>query len=103
MTRHIVNVQVEEGGGVPIYQYVELSNTLAGMPPGEYRVTIEPVDAAASAVRSREEILEHGDRILDEYGWKGLRDWLIHDPCMAHEPKPDLDVRVSERQRRLTI
>lgn len=42
MIRRVVTVQVAEGGGVPIPQYVELSNTLAGMPPGEYRVTIEP-------------------------------------------------------------
>jgi hypothetical protein len=45
MTRRVVTVQVAEGGGVPIPQYVELSNALAGMPPGEYRVTIEPADA----------------------------------------------------------
>lgn len=45
MTRRVITVQVVEGGGVPIPQYVELSNTLASMPPGEYRVTIEPVDA----------------------------------------------------------
>ncbi len=44
MTRRVVTVQVEEGGGVPIPQYVELSNTLAGMPPGKYRVIIEPAE-----------------------------------------------------------
>ena len=45
MTRRVVTVQVVEVGGVPVHQYVELSNTLAAMPPGEYNVTIEPVDA----------------------------------------------------------
>lgn len=41
MTRRVVTIQVEEGGGVPLSQFAELSNTLAAMPPGWVIVTIE--------------------------------------------------------------
>jgi hypothetical protein len=43
--RHEIVVQVEEGGGVPVPQFVILSNALATMPPGRVRVIIEELDA----------------------------------------------------------
>lgn len=44
-TRTIL-IDVQEGGGVPVPQFVELSNALAKSEPGAYVVTIEPLDRA---------------------------------------------------------
>ena len=87
MIRRVVTVQVAEGGGVPIPQYVELSNTLAGMPPGEYRVTIEPADAPdpilAWLVREAAEAWRVLEAERDPGNIKTMRQWVYYQECLV--------------------